>query len=82
MLYRMKPVIVDAHIFDGSPDLARKLGLEIVPSFGGKTLSFYLKTANGIYPVTATNWVVTNADGIKHVCTDEVFRMHYEEVIR
>jgi hypothetical protein len=85
-MFRKKPVVVEAHQFDGT--LESKIKLE--SEFGvttvdatiddGKLLAWRIGTLEGPHEVTPGDWIIRGVKGEFYPCKPDIFEATYEAV--
>ena len=88
MKYRRKPVVVDAERFDcyeknmeQLQEYCNGLGVRIDgPSNLIGMVFFYLRSSFGEQSVNQGDWIVTDADGKRFVCSNRDFEAFYEKM--
>ena len=85
-LYRKKPIVIEAHQFDGSIEHKRRLeedfGVTTIDSraYRGKLTAWRIGTLEGPHEVTVGDWIIRGVKGEFYPCKPDIFSMTYEAV--
>jgi len=72
--FRKKPIVIEAEQWDGSPEHAHRLGMEVTATETGvQTLEGWRRAKPGC-------WIAIGVKGEKYPIDDDIFRMTYEAV--
>ncbi|MCI4427744.1 MAG: hypothetical protein JHC40_01110 [Burkholderiales bacterium] len=85
-MFRKKPVVVEAHQFDGTLESKAKMETEFgvttvdVKIYHGKLLAWRIGTLEGPHEVTPGDWIIRGVKGEFYPCKPDIFEATYEAV--
>jgi hypothetical protein len=85
-MFRKKPVVVEAHQFDGTVESKQKLETEFgvttvdSTSYDGKVLAWRIGTLEGPHEVKGGDWIIRGVKGEFYPCKPDIFEATYEAV--
>ena len=83
-MFKKKPVVIEAHQFDGSLTAKKTLeddfGVTTVDAttYDGKLLNWRIGTLEGPYEVTPGDWIIRGVKGEFYPCKPDIFAATYE----
>lgn len=84
--FRKKPVVIEAHQFDGTFESKKKLETEFgVPTVDvkicyGKLITWQIGTLEGLHEVSPGGWIIRGVKGEFYPCKPDIFEATYEAV--
>ena len=85
MKYRKKPVVVEAHQWDGSTDCMDDI-IHLFPKMSNIVdntkieLSWEIETLEGNHKVTVGDFIIQGVKGEFYPCKPDIFELTYEKV--
>jgi hypothetical protein len=83
-LYRKRPVVIEAHQFDGTFESKRKLETEFgvttvdATVCGDQLLTWRIGTLEGPHEVSPGDWIIRGVSGEFYPCKPDIFEATYE----
>lgn len=84
-MFRKKPVVIDARLFDGSPESFKSMSDWLKAS--GAFLTYYgngnrikIPTLEGIMTADPGDWIIKGVKGEFYPCKPHIFELTYEPV--
>ncbi len=78
--YRKKPVVIEAEQFWPGTDYPPKgvLHSGLDPDDGKP--AYYIETLEGMMRIKPGDWIITNVQGERYPCQDDIFKLMYDLV--
>lgn len=83
-MFRKKPVVIEAHHFDGTiaakKEMEESFGVTTVDAttYDGKLLNWRIGTLEGPHEVTPGDWIIRGVKGEFYPCKPDIFAATYE----